>query len=98
MHEQVAVGLHMLSLGQVRPVADVEVSVLWGMTLHRRGGDGEMFIPTTVGDIYGTAPMQDSDAPVHGPAVHAASLTVQSDRPVFLDSLPFAGEAFDVPP
>ncbi len=88
----------MLSLGQVPPGAEVEVSVRWGMTLRRRGGDGELFIPTTVGDIYGTAPMQDSDAPVHGPAVHAASLTVWSDRRVLLDGLPFAGEAFDVSP
>jgi hypothetical protein len=77
LHEEVLRGVHMVSVGQVRPGGEVTVSGLFVVPLAAApGGGATLRIPTTVGDIYGRSPLQDSDDLVHGPFVHEAELEV----------------------
>lgn len=77
LHERLAAGIHMLSLGQVAPGAEVTVTVVWASPLTALPtGAGRLVVPTTIGDIYGVSPMQDSDTPTHGSFIHAATLDV----------------------
>jgi hypothetical protein len=77
LHEEVLRGVHMVSVGQVRPGGEVTVSGLFVVPLAAAPGGGvTLRIPTTVGDIYGRSPLQDSDDLVHGPFMHEAELEV----------------------
>ena len=97
LHEQVASGIHMLSLGQVRPEAEISVRVIWTMPLTAgRNNTATMLIPTTIGDIYGHAPMQDSDAPVYADHIHPATLFVDADCNVQLEGKSVSTEGMSV--
>lgn len=77
LHEEVLRGVHMVSVGQVRPGGEVTVSGLFVVPLAAApGGGAALRIPTTVGDIYGRSPLPDSDDLVHGPVLHEAELEV----------------------
>jgi hypothetical protein len=78
LHEEVLRGVHMLSVGQVPPGAEILVASDWVMPLSLVGdGTAALRIPITVGEIYGRSPLADSDDLVTDPTVvHEAELEV----------------------
>lgn len=61
LHEELLRGIHMLSVANVPPGEQIEVSTTWVTTLTIVGAQGHLRIPITVGDIYGRSPLDDSD-------------------------------------
>ncbi len=79
LHEEVLCGVHMLSVGQVGPGVEVEVT-LDAVTVLSGGPVPRLRIPVTVGQLYGASPLAPADDLVTSPQVHhAAELTVRSD-------------------
>ncbi|MGG5823626.1 VIT domain-containing protein [Falsiroseomonas sp. HW251] len=77
LHEEVLRGVHMISVGQIRPGGEAAVAGLFVVPLAAAsGGNASLRIPTTVSDIYGRSPLPDSDDLVHGPVLHEAELEV----------------------
>ena len=76
LHEEVLRGVHMLSVGQIAPGAEVEVTIAWVMIMPMAGGVARLRIPLTVGDIYGRSSLPDSDALVTGGPGGVATLSV----------------------
>jgi hypothetical protein len=82
LHEEVLRGVHMISVGQVRPGGEVTVTGLFAVPLAAAPGDrASLRIPTTAGDVYGRSPLQDSDDLAHGPYVHEADLEISCLNP-----------------
>lgn len=79
LHEELLKGIHMLSVGHVAPGAEIEVTVRFALPLSWIDGTARLRIPTTVGDVYGTSGLPDSDDLAHGGPRLAAALTVVSD-------------------
>jgi hypothetical protein len=76
LHEEVLRGVHMLSVGQIAPGAEVEVRATWAVALTNLDGRGRLRIPLTVGDIYGRSGLSDSDALIHGGPQQTGTLRV----------------------
>jgi hypothetical protein len=77
LHEELLRGVHMLSVGHVPAGKEVTVTSVWALPLAAAGDAALLRIPTTVGDIFGTSPLPDSDDLVHDSGVrHTAELTV----------------------
>ena len=79
LHEEVLKGVHMLSVGHIPPETEIEISFAWTATLTVAGGKGSLRIPQTVGDIYGSSPLPDSDDLVHGGVNGTANLAVSCE-------------------
>ena len=84
LHEEVLRGVHMLSVGQLAPGVEVEVTTRWVATLAYIGARGQIRIPMTAGEIYGTSPLPESDDFFIGGDAGQADLIVRSDGPVEL--------------
>lgn len=61
LHEEVLRGVHMLSVANLRPGGEIEVTTRWVAALNILAGTGHLRIPMTVGDVYGTSGLADSD-------------------------------------
>lgn len=79
LHEELLPGVHMLSVGQVAPGAEIVVTARFAVALAAVDGRVTLRIPTTVGDIYGDSGLSDSDDLAHGGPVIAADVTVDTD-------------------
>lgn len=77
LHEELLKGVHMVSVGRVRPGAEVKVTSIWTAPLSFVGGEPGLRVPTTVGEIYGRQPLPDSDALTVGGHVHRATVTIE---------------------
>lgn len=77
LHEELLKGVHMLSVGRVRPGAEVKVTDIWTAPLSFVGGRPGLRVPTTVGEIFGRQPLLDSDALVSGGHMHRATLRIE---------------------
>lgn len=81
LHEEVLKGVHVLSVAQLGPGAEVVVTVETVAPLATVGGTPVLRIPTTVGEIYGTSPLMPADDLVTGPgALETARLEVSVDH------------------
>jgi hypothetical protein len=81
LHEEVLKGVHVLSVAQLAPGAEVVVTVETVAPLATVGGTPVLRIPTTVGEIYGTSPLMPADDLVTGPgALETARLEVSVDH------------------
>lgn len=81
LHEELLRGLHMLSVANLAPGSEVEVRATFAVPISLDGtGGGSMRIPLTLGQVYGPAPLADSDAPAHGGPVLKASVKVSSEK------------------
>ena len=91
LHEELIPGVHMLSVGHVPPGAEITVTARWAMSLAAAGGRAQLRIPLTVGDIYGTSPLQDVDDLQGDGSAQMASLrvTARSGR-ILLHGKPMA--------
>ena len=81
LHEEVLKGVHVLSVGQLGPGAEVAVKVETVTPLALAGDTPFLRIPTTVGELYGTSPLMPVDDLVTGPgALATATLVATADR------------------
>lgn len=78
LHEELLRGIHMLSVGNIPPGQEIEVTTVWAMPLMMAGGEGHLRIPTTVGQIYGQSPLADGDDFTWGSNVPLADVIVRS--------------------
>ena len=78
LHEELLRGIHMLSVGNIPPAEEIEVTTIWAMPLMLAAGEGHLRIPTTVGQIYGQSPLADGDDFTWGDDVPLADVTVRS--------------------
>jgi hypothetical protein len=76
LHEELLKGIHMLSVGHVRPGAEIEVTNTWTAPLSFMDATPRLRIPTTVGEIYGRSPLHASDDLVTGGPLQHASIGI----------------------
>jgi hypothetical protein len=79
LHEELLRGIHMLSVGHVRPGAEIIVTDTWTAPLSFVDETPRLRIPTTVGEIYGRSPLSAGDDLVTGGAVHQAPIAVECE-------------------
>lgn len=80
LHEELLRGLHMLSVGNVAPGVEIEVTAAYVVPVALTKGNGSFRIPLTVGQIYGVTPLEDSDSIATGGDVKSVSVTITADR------------------
>lgn len=78
LHEELLRGIHMLSVANVAPGAEIEVTATFAVPLALADGTGRLRIPVTLGQVYGQVPLVESDAPETGGPVMEAEVTVAS--------------------
>ncbi|NTF16897.1 hypothetical protein G6L37_00460 [Agrobacterium rubi] len=61
LHEELLRGLHMVSVANVAPDADIVVTATYVQPLVMTSEDHEFRVPLTIGQIFGELPLQDSD-------------------------------------
>jgi hypothetical protein len=80
LHEELLKGIHMLSVGHVRPGAEIVVTDTWTAPLSFMDATPRLRIPTTVGEIYGRTPLRSSDDLVTGGELQHASIAIVSEN------------------
>lgn len=68
LHEEILRGIHSLSVANLAAGATVEVSTRWTEVLRCAGSSGRLRIPMTVGEVYGSSGLSETDDLVHGGA------------------------------
>ena len=61
LHEELLPGLHMVSVANVAPDAEIVVVATYLQPLALSKGAGSFRVPLTIGEIFGQLPLQDSD-------------------------------------
>lgn len=80
LHEELLRGLHMLSVANVAPGAEIEVTATFAIPVALNAGNGTFRIPVTVGQIYGQSPLIESDDILVGGPVEKAGVSVVADQ------------------
>ena len=80
LHEELLRGVHALSVGNLAPGGTIEVTTRWADTLRSAAAScGRLRIPMTVGDVYGIAPLPETDELTHGNGPKSVSLCIRHD-------------------
>lgn len=80
LHEELLRGVHSLSVGNLAAGGAIEVTTRWADTLRSAGASrGRLRIPMTVGDVYGLAPLPETDQLTHGEGLQRVSLRIRHD-------------------
>ena len=80
LHEELLRGVHALSVGNLAPGGTIEVTTRWADTLRSAAAScGRLRIPMTVGDVYGIAPLPETDELTHGKGLKNVSLRIRHD-------------------
>ncbi len=79
LHEELLRGVHALSVANLAPGTQAEVTTRWTEPLRFSGPRGRLRIPLTVGDVYGLSGLQETDELAHGGPVPSAMLRVRHD-------------------
>ena len=79
LHEELLPGIHLLSVANIKPGAEISVTSRWVMPLLFDGTFGHLRIPLTVGEVYGCSGLSDADELISGGKVQKARLTVHAD-------------------
>ncbi len=80
LHEELLRGVHSLSVGNLAAGGAIEVTTRWADTLRSAGASrGRLRIPMTVGDVYGLAPLPETDQLTHGEGLKRVSLRIRHD-------------------
>jgi hypothetical protein len=61
LHEELLRGLHMVSVANVAPDAEIVVTATYVMPIALSEGHADFRVPLTIGQIFGQLPLQDSD-------------------------------------
>lgn len=88
LHEELLRGLHMISVGNVAPGAEIVVETVSVAQLQIVGGKGRVRIPLTIGAVYGVSPFLPSDDLVTGGEVFDAGVTVKGASDVTINGFP----------
>ena len=80
LHEELLKGIHMVSVGHVRPGAEIVVTDTWTAPLSFIESTPQLRIPTTVGEIYGRTPLSPSEALVTGDHRHEATIAIHCEN------------------
>jgi len=92
LHEELLRGIHMLSVGHIPPGEMIEVKTNWAMPLTLAGNQGQLRIPTTVGQVYGRSPLSDGDDFAWTDTVQTADVTVRcTDAPIRIGGKTYEG-------
>lgn len=98
LHEELLRGVHMLSVGNIAPGAEIQVTVVWALVLTNINGAAHLRIPLTVGDVYGCSGLPDSDELLHGGVLQSGRLNVEClDGTVTHPRAKLAPEGTDIP-
>jgi len=98
LHEELLRGLHMVSVANVAPRTEIEVTAEFAVPLALSSGTGRLRIPVTVGQIYGTSPLVESDDIMTGGPVMKAEVSVSCSKgTVLVNGSVAAGKAALVP-
>jgi hypothetical protein len=98
LHEESLRGVHVLSVANIPPGVEVEVRCEYVETLRRAGDRLTLRIPTTVGDIYGRAPLPPVDELMTGGGAPMGRISViASDDEVMLHGRPMEGASARTP-
>lgn len=85
LHEEVLRGVHMLSVANLAPGASARVVMEQVVPVARIADGGVLRLPQTVGQLYGSSPLQPADDVVtSAQALQVARLSVTSEGPVML--------------
>jgi hypothetical protein len=76
LHQELLKGIHMVSVGHVRPGGDIVVTDTWTAPLSFLDQTPRLRIPTTVGEIYGRSPLAPPDDLVTGGITHKATVNI----------------------
>ena len=79
LHEELLRGVHALSLANLAPGDEAEVTIRWAEPLRFLDTSAHLRIPLTVGDVYGVSGLPETDELVHGGRVPLATLRVGHD-------------------
>jgi hypothetical protein len=79
LHEELLKGVHMLSVGQVPPGAEIAVTATWTAPLSFIDDTPRLRIPVTIGDIYGRSPLAPDDDLIAGGPVQVATVGILCD-------------------
>ena len=79
LHEEVLLGVHMVSIGQLAPGATCIVTDTWSTITSASGAGRRLRIPTTVGAVYGRLPLNPADDLLPGQTRRTASVTIATD-------------------
>jgi hypothetical protein len=80
LHEELLKGIHMLSVGHLRPGGEVVVIDTWTAFLSFVNGSPRLRIPTTVGEIYGRSPLAPSDDLRTGNRATSATIAIACEN------------------
>jgi hypothetical protein len=61
LHEELLRGLHMVSVANVAPDAEIVVTATYVLPIALSEGHADFRVPLTIGQIFGQLPLQDSD-------------------------------------
>lgn len=89
LHEEVLRGIHTLSVANIRPGGEIEVTLRWTTALNWVADQCALRIPLTVGDVYGCSGLADADDLTHSPREpQSAQLRITcADGPVVVAGL-----------
>jgi Vault protein inter-alpha-trypsin domain len=76
LHQELLKGVHMLSVGHVRPGGEIIVTDTWTAPLSFLDQTPRLRIPTTVGEIYGQSPLAPPNDLVTGGTIHEATVAI----------------------
>ncbi|MTH95160.1 VIT domain-containing protein [Roseibium sp. RKSG952] len=79
LHEELLRGLHMVSVANVLPGREISVETEFALPVSMIDGTAHIFIPQTVGQIYGRSPFSASDDIVANAAPIMADVQVDGD-------------------
>ena len=79
LHEELLRGVHALSVANLAPGAEAEVTIRWAEPMRFLDTAAHLRIPLTVGDVYGISGLSETDELVHGGRVALAALRVRHD-------------------
>ncbi len=79
LHEELLRGIHMLSVGNLRPDTEAEVTMRWVDSVRAQNLWARYRVPMTLGEVYGASGLAETDEPTLGGMLQQVELTVQHD-------------------
>lgn len=97
LHEELLPGIHMVSVANVAPGAQIAVEATYVMPISLIGGVAQVRVPQTVGCIYGTLPLDPSDQLTFGGETGQAQVKIsKSSGTAFLNGVAVDGRSTTV--
>ena len=79
LHEELLRGVHAISLANLAPGQEAQITTRWAEALRFHGDCGRLRIPLTVGDVYGVSGLQEPDDLAQGGPGLQTELRIRHD-------------------